>query len=170
MTAFINQNKKRIYEGMSKWYMKMDIMSDKAKPGELMQVLTRLPNSYQYVGRLKVILYAMVNGIWNAKELSYINGPKLEYVYLKVWKGFYKDYVKKKRPLARMKSTQVIMELICRGFVHKSDAIDYRGKKYLIECTIAPLVWPEGFDKREDAKKMNKMLGIPGYTKCPIPQ
>lgn len=167
LTAFIEQNKKRIQDGMAKWYMKMDFMSDSAKPGELVQILTLMPNSYQYVGRLKIILYALINGIWDAKKLSYINGPKLEYVYKKVWKSFYKNYVKVGGKVSGMNNTTVIKELIARGFIHNGDAIDYRGRKYIIECTIAPLVWPEAFNTLEEAKNTNKGVGIPKYTNCP---
>lgn len=89
-----------------------------------------------------------------------------------VWKKYRKRFVNYlcKRVLHRngkfpeMGKTDIIKELLRRGFIHKSEAnINYKEKWY-IEAHLADLVWPKDFKEQIDAIAIISKIGIPGQT------
>lgn len=175
MTAIIKPNKKKFYKALWKWYGQRAVVLSLSNTitSPIKTLLHYYPQNYGYVAEINIIYQVIINEMWTDKLRGLIGPKELQYIHKKYWERFHKYYVfprtRKKVPLPHMNKTQALKELLLRGWVHKDEAIDYRGKKYIIECTIAPLVWPQGFDQHGEAIKKGYELGIPGYTKCPIP-
>ena len=175
MIAFIKQQKKKFYKCLWKWYGHRDLLTSMAtvQTSPVKTALMMFPSDYGYVSELRIIYLVLLNDLWENKLKGKIGVEELRFLHKKYWDRFHKYYVfprtKKQIPFPHMKKTDAVREFLARGFVHKDDAVDWRGKKYLIECTIAPLVWPQGFEQHGEACRQASMLGINGYTKCPIP-
>lgn len=61
--------------------------------------------------------------------------------------------------------TKAIAELIARGFRHKDDAPGADAfSGWVIQCHIAPLVWPIDFAQQTYALQQMEKVGMPGYT------
>lgn len=72
------------------------------------------------------------------------------------------------------KSTDVLKELLERGFVHRDDFPPVRPCLptgcYQVASTRFGLVYPKNFLFHQDAIKFCTKLGITNYTGCPIPK
>jgi hypothetical protein len=139
----------------------------------LKDALTYFPGNYRYVSELRIINLVLTNDLWSDELRGKIGLNELRYLHKKYWDRFHKYYffprTKKQIAIPHLNKTRAVAEFLARGFVHKDDAIDFRGKKYIVQCNIAPLVWPEGFDQHGEACKKASEVGIGGYTGCPIP-
>lgn len=176
LIAFIKPRKKKFYKGLWKWYGNVDLLISmgNVQSSPIKTALTYFPGRYSYVAELRIIYLVLLNDLWEEKLRGVIGLDELVYLHKKYWERFHKYYVfprtKKQIPFPHMNKTKAVAEFLARGFIHKDDAIDFRGKKYTVECTIAPLVWPQAFDQHGDACKTSAEVGIHGYTKCPIPK
>lgn len=172
LIAFIKPQKKKFYKAMWKWYGHRGVLLHlrNVMTNPIKDALRSNSQNYGYVSELLVIYQVLLNDMPLPNGLS-IN--ELEFIHKKYWERFHKYYVfprtKKQVPFPHMRKTEAVQEFLARGFVHKDDSVDWRGKKYIIECTIAPLVWPQGYEQHGEACKIAAQVGIPGYTKCPIP-
>lgn len=176
LVAIIKPNKKKFYKALWKWYGERGLLLGLAntQTSPIKSLLHEYPQNYGYVSELNIIYLAILNDLWSSKLQGVIGPRQLIYIHKKYWERFHKYYVfprtRKKIALPHMNKTQAIKEFLARGFVHKDDAVDWRGKKYTIECNIAPLVWPQGFEQHMDSCRVAKEVGINGYTSCPIPK
>lgn len=175
MIAFIKPKKKRLYKGLWKWYGHRGLLigMQNVLTSPIKDALHDFPQNYGYIAELNIIYQVLKNDLWDGSLKGGIGLNELIYLHKKYWDRFHKYYVfprtKKQMPFPHMKKTEAVKEFLARGFVHVDDSVNWRDRKYIIECTIAPLVWPQGFDQHGEACKKAAELGIPGYTKCPIP-
>jgi hypothetical protein len=66
-----------------------------------------------------------------------------------------------------MPKTLAISEFIARGFVHR-DEVSMDHSKHWVKCTIAPLIWPHGYDTHQESIEVQGKMGIPGYTEASL--
>jgi hypothetical protein len=175
--AFIKNNRRNFYKALWKWYALGELVLSGEKNLVIGQGLRDYSDDYQYISQLNAIYLALTNGVWKG---NVIGGAKtfimIEYVHKKYMARFYKYYYhpkcKKQVPPPRLKYTDALREFLARGFVHKADAIDYRGKKYTVEAwlEVAPLIWPQAYDQHGEACKQQAKIGIRGFTKAAIPK
>jgi hypothetical protein len=162
---------------MWKWIAVGELVLTGEKNLVIIQGIKNYQDDYNYISQLNTIYLAISNGSWKGKLFG--AGKMflvIEYIHKKYMARFYKYYYhpkcKKQIPPPRLNHTAALKEFLARGFVHKADAIDYRGKKYTVDVwlELAPLVWPQAYDQHGEACKQQAKVGIRGFTKAAIPK
>ena len=175
--AFIKNNRRSFYKAIWKWMPVGELVMTGEKNLVIIQGLKNYNTDYNYISQLNTIYLALANGSWQGKLIFGVKGFRvIEYIHKKYWERYYKYYYfpkcKKQVAPPRMNYTSALKEFLARGFIHKADAIDYRGKKYTVDAwlSVAPLTWPQAYDQHQDACKQQAKVGINGFTSATIPK
>ena len=119
--------------------------------------------------------YKMIEGAFLASGWSYQRTGLLyllPYLHQRIWPRYLKYYHLKTKDSGqpKLKETDVLLELLLRGFVHINQARWDERRPYTVIAGIGDLVWKDTYQLHQEAIEKRDAVALPGYGSCPIPQ